>query len=144
MACTHEIKEVPLSDLFSPTEAQPQVEERLHHLADMLSRIRFRFTDEDSLQRGIAEALQRKGYLFRREESLSARDRPDFLLDGGLAIEVKVGGSLSDLLRQVARYTEHKEVRGILVMGSPVWLPRVPATLGGKPVFHLRIIGSLL
>ena len=133
-----------MSDLFSPTETQPQVEERLHQLADTLSRIRFRFTDEDSLQRGIGEVLRKKGYLFRREESLSARDRPDFLLDGGLAIEVKIGGSLPELLRQVARYTEHEEVRGILVMGSPVWLTRIPATLGGKPLFHLRLIGSLL
>ena len=133
-----------MSDLLEPLETTRPVEASLDELAGTLARYRYRFTDEDDLQRGIARALEANGLSFQREKSLSRRDRPDFLLQGGLAIEIKIGGSLSDLLRQVARYAEHAEVRGVLVAGTPSWLPRLPATLAGKPLFRLRLVSSML
>ena len=132
-----------MSDLFEQA-GDVDVGSRLDAVAAVLSRYRFRFTDEDDLQKGIAAALQANGLAFHREESLSARDRPDFLLDGGLAIEVKIKGSLSELLRQAARYLEHEEIRAVLVVGSPGWLNRIPETMQGKPLRPLRLIGSLL
>ncbi|ABM97043.1 hypothetical protein [Methylibium petroleiphilum] len=130
-----------MSDLI--VDAAPP-EALLEQVAVTLSRYRYRFSDEDSLQQGIAKALSANGLIFQREKSLSQRDRPDFLLTGGLAIEIKIGGSLADVLRQVARYAEHERVRGILVVGTPAWLSRVPESLAGKPLFHLRLLGSLL
>lgn len=132
-----------MSDLFESL-SESDVQARIDAAVSVLSRYRFRFTEESDLQKGIAAALQANGIAFHREEALSARDRPDFLLDGGVAIEVKIAGSLSDLLRQVARYLEHDEIRAVLVVGSPGWLNRVPETLQGKPVQSLRLIGSLL
>lgn len=130
-----------MSDLLA--DAAPAIEQ-LEHVAYTLSRYRYRFSDEDALQQGVAKALAANGLIFQREKSLSQRDRPDFLLTGGLAVEIKVDGSLADLLRQVARYAEHDAVRGILVVGTPAWLARVPESLAGKPLCHLRLLGSLL
>ena len=113
-------------------------------LIDVLERFRFRYTDENELQQGIAKALTLRGITFEREKVLSRPDRPDFLVCGGVAIEVKIKGSLADLLRQVSRYATHTEVIGVLAVGTPKWLPQVPEELCGKPVRSLRLIGSLL
>ncbi len=117
---------------------------RLDALGGLLSRFRFRFTSERELQDGIALVLEQAHLRFRRETGLSQHDRPDFLLDNGFAIEVKIKGSLAELLRQATRYLGHGEIRGLLVIGTPHWLTRVPPSLLGKPVHSLRLVGSLL
>ncbi len=116
----------------------------LTDLVTKLSGYRFTFTSEKELQEGIASALITERIPYRRELHLSVPDRPDFMLDGGIALEVKIKGSLADLLRQASRYAGHAEVTGILVIGTPRWLPRVPVQLAGKPVQTLRLLGSLL
>lgn len=130
-----------MSDLLIP---DVDLDVQLDRVAAVLSRYRYRFRDEAALQAGIAAALTANQIAFHREEALSMLDRPDFLLDGGLAVEVKVKGSIAELLRQVARYLEHAEVRAVLVVGTPAWLNRVPDSLSGKPVRSLRFLGSLL
>lgn len=116
---------------------------RLGQLSNLLAGFRYRFTDERDLQDGIERVLRSSGLPYRREPVLSAPDRPDFLV-GDLAIEVKIQGTLPQLLRQVSRYATHDEVRGILVVGTPVWLAQVPDEIVGKPMVSLRLLGSLL
>lgn len=116
----------------------------LDDLIKKLSGYRFRFTSEKDLQDGIVLALNEARIPYRREFMLNPKARPDFMLADGIAVEVKIKGSLSELLRQASRYAGHAEVKGILVIGTPRWLPRVPDTLCGKPVRSLRLIGSLL
>lgn len=128
----------------SPTSFDLEPLAHLRRIAEYLQGFRFRFVTEKDLQDGIEAALREGRFSYRREVTISERDRPDFLLDGGVAIEVKIKGSLSELLRQAARYVEHPDVIGILVVGSPHWLPRVPETLCEKPVQSVRLIGSLL
>ncbi|HEX7650631.1 MAG TPA: hypothetical protein VF450_24755 [Noviherbaspirillum sp.] len=113
-------------------------------LASLLERFRYRFITEKDLQDGIEAVLKVSGIAYERERSLSAPDRPDFLVQGGIAIEVKIKGSLAELLRQVSRYAAHDEVSGILVCGTPYWLPTVPKQIGGKTLYSLRLVGSLL
>jgi len=113
-------------------------------LASTLAGFRFRFGDERELQDGIAQALTVRGIPFERERALSRPDRPDFMVSGGTAIEVKVKGSLAELLRQISRYASHAEVTSVLAVGSPSWLTRLPSSICGKPVHALRLIGSLL
>jgi hypothetical protein len=111
----------------------------------MIARYRFSFTSEKELQDGIAAMLVKERIPYLRELTLTLQgDRPDFMLHNGIALEIKIKGSLADLLRQASRYAGHKEVNGILVVGTPHWLPRIPATLSGKPVRALRLIGSML
>jgi hypothetical protein len=116
----------------------------LEKLSNMITNYRFCCVSEKDLQDGIAAVLLKENIPCLRECTLSAPDRPDFMLEGGIALEIKIKGSLAELIRQASRYAEHEEVTGILVVGTPHWFPRIPATLGGKPVRALRLIGSLL
>lgn len=110
----------------------------------LLDSCRFRFNDENDLQMGVAQALDKAGIHYEREKVLGPLDRPDFLVDGHIALEIKIKGSVSQALRQVNRYAQHEQVRSVLLVGSPGWLHRVPNSIGGKPVFSLRLTGSLL
>jgi hypothetical protein len=115
---------------------------RLEEAADALSGHRFMFTSEDELQQGIAMVL---GKEWTREHVLSKEDRIDFWHKMHcLGIEVKVDGSLSELTRQVFRYTENEKVQGVLVVTSLSRLSRLPDTMNGKPVRVLRLTGSIL
>lgn len=116
----------------------------LIELSNMITGYRFSFTSERELQDGIAALLMKEKIPFQRETRLSAPNRPDFMLEGGIALEVKIKGSLSELLRQASRYAGHDEVTGILVIGTPHWFTLIPDTLSGKPVKALRLIRSLI
>lgn len=112
-------------------------------LAQLLQRHRFRIGNELELQDGIEQVLAAAGLAFARERALSRPDRPDFLVEGGTAIEVKTKGSLADLLRQVSRYAQHDQVSAVLCVGTPAWLTRVPEALHGKRLLSLRLLSSL-
>ena len=112
-------------------------------LKESLLRHRFRFSSEKDLQDGIEMVLLSHGVPYLREAHLGISDRPDFMI-GGIAMEVKTKGSLSALLRQIARYAEHEEVADIIVIGSIAWIPEVPEELNGKPVHSIYLIGSVL
>jgi hypothetical protein len=115
----------------------------LDALVIMLGQYRYRYSSEVELQEGISDALKTNAIEHKRECALGRPDRPDFLV-GSLAIEVKINGSLSSLLRQISRYTKHTEISGVLVIGSPHWLPLVPGTLNEKPIRNLRLMRSML
>lgn len=116
----------------------------VQEVAELFSGVRFRFGSEMELQDGIEQVLKRSGVGYLREKSLSAKDRPDFLVEGGIAIEIKIQGTLAQALRQIDRYAKHDGVHSILVIGSPIWIGRIPAMVGGKPVQSIRITESLL
>lgn len=95
----------------------------------------FRFTNEDELQRGIAQVLDGLGIPYAREFKLSKEDRIDFLVEGGLGIEIKIKGSFADLARQVHRYLGHEEVSEVLVVTSRAQLSyQLPKEMRGKTV----------
>lgn len=107
---------------------------RIEHVRDAIGAQSYRFTDESELQEGIAEALTIAGLDFEREVVLSPKDRVDFLLPGGLVIEVKIDGSISALTRQVFRYTELDVVSAVVVVASLTRLCQLPDEMNGKPV----------
>lgn len=92
----------------------------LSALATHLSRYAYRYGDEIQLHQRIAEVLTRYNFEFERERVLDARNRADFWL-GGVVIEVKVGGSLSEALHQVGRYIKLPDVTGVILAGTPRW-----------------------
>lgn len=63
----------------------------------------FNYINEDELQQGVAAALALAGIPAAREVRLNTANRIDFMCDT-VGIEVKVGGSAPDLIRQVRRY----------------------------------------
>lgn len=109
------------------------------HVARLLESFRFRFDAERDLQEAISEALlsseviRSSGNALSREVVLGPKDRIDFLV-GGLGIEVKVDGSLSDLIRQLHRYAQSPRVEELLVVTSRSRLLALPTSIGGKPV----------
>lgn len=115
----------------------------LDQLSILLEKFRFRFATERDLQDGIEAVLRDAKIQYKREHSLNKSDRPDFMV-GTIAVEVKIKGSISDLLRQASRYAACDEVSAILVVGTPHWLSRIPPGLGGKPLRSIRLISSLL
>lgn len=107
-----------------------------------LGQFRYNVQDEESIQVGIGEALRMGNFEFEREPSLSPGDRLDFLV-GGVAIEVKRNGALGPLLRQLSRYAEHEKVRELLVVTARVQATNLPASINGKPLECLVLLGSV-
>jgi hypothetical protein len=111
----------------------------LTSLALALEQIRFAGEDELELQlkiQKVLEGLVAEGQLasFKREVRLTAQDRPDFMVCGSIAIEVKTQGSLNAVLRQLQRYAQHERVSSILLVTNKARLSQVPKMLSGKPV----------
>jgi hypothetical protein len=125
---------------MSTTTANPQDLERL---CKVFSSYRYNFQDEGSLQEGLAVALTRSGIEFEREVRLDSHNRPDFMI-GSVAVEVKIKGTFAQFLRQAARYLELDQVSALIVVGTPKWMPAVPATLLDKPIYTVRLTSSLL
>jgi hypothetical protein len=102
---------------------------------------RFRYTEEDQLQEGIAAVLGRAGLDPRREVRLGARDRIDIMV-GGIGIEVKIAGSAHGAFEQLQRYAEHDEVEALILVTSRY--QRLPDKAGGKPLSTISLALSNL
>ena len=116
----------------------------LQALISALGGYRFRFAHERDLQDGITAVLTQAGIAFQRERALGPRDRPDFMTEDGIAVEIKIQGSRAQCLRQAARYASHPEVTAVLIVGTPHWLSSLSCVLDGKPVQSLRMLDSLI
>lgn len=101
-----------------------------------------RVADERDLQEQLAGLLAAAGIAHQREARLGRRDRLDFLV-GAVAVEVKTGGGLSELTRQIFRYVEHGAVQGVLVVTTRRAHRDLPDAVLGKPLAVL-CIGDLL
>jgi hypothetical protein len=103
----------------------------------------YRFTSytERSLQDVIARALETAGIDFRREKPLSVEDRPDFLCEG-VAVEIKIKGSLADVTRQLHRYAQHPSVTSLLLVTTKAAHTRIAREMNGKPVHVHFIVGG--
>ena len=103
----------------------------------------FHFQNEADLQEGFAMLLTAHGVPFQREVRLSKKDRIDFLVDGGLGVELKVAMSAASVLRQLHRYAEHEEIAALLLVtrcASHCRLP--PAAPNGKQIWVEYLQGA--
>jgi hypothetical protein len=92
---------------------------------------RFPLNDEKRTQVEIGNVLTAANVEFEREFRLSAKDIPDFLVAGGVAVEAKIKGQRRAIFRQLERYTEHECVQGIVLVTSVSM--HLPPTINGKP-----------
>lgn len=116
---------------------------QLIHEYHGLPAYRYFFNDEHQLQDGIEKVLHqlsdRYDFYFEREYYLSAQDRPDFFLpDEGIAIEVKIQGSTSAVIRQLTRYAQHNSIKSIILVTSRM-RHQVPSELNGKPIHTINL-----
>lgn len=111
-------------------------------LREVIGSYRFNHVSERELQDGIAQVFLLRGIRFDRELRLGPEDVPDFVVDG-IAVEVKVKGSLSAVTRQLHRYAQHKQVRAVVLVTAKAQLANQPAEMNGKPVLVVKILGGL-
>lgn len=114
-------------------------------VAQFLRSCRYSYESEAELQEGIAKALATEGFTFTREARLNSLSRIDFLsFDGGVGIEVKIGGSHADLVRQIFRYAGHDEIRELVVVTSRRHHSGIPPNVLGKPIHVVTLEVSAL
>ena len=106
----------------------------LEYVADLLMAHRFHFTCEDELQRGIEHVLRECEVPFEREPPLTRTERPDFLVDGAIAVEIKIQGSPTQVLRQLSRYAGIATIEAILLVTTRNSHRSLPTVLHGKPI----------
>lgn len=99
-------------------------------LADLIRRHRIDLTDEKRAQADMEKVFAAAGYQVAREHRLSGADIVDFMVNGSIAVEVKVGGSRMAIYRQLERYAAHDSVTDLLLVSNvPITLPK---TINGK------------
>lgn len=104
-------------------------------LVQHLRRQRYRVGQEAWLQADIEGALAAMDVEFKREARLTARDRIDFLVQGGIGIEAKARCSPRQIFRQLERYAAHDTITSlILISGTATGLP---AIINGRPLFYI-------
>lgn len=92
---------------------------------------------EKQAQADIETALrERWGGAVRREERLSEKDRPDFMIET-VAVEVKLKGAKMDIYRQLERYSAHDAVQSIILVTNQAM--GLPAEIGGKPALYVSL-----
>ena len=73
--------------------------------------------DEFILQAIIAKALDKAGISYDKEHKLAPRNRIDFLIEGGIGIEVKKGKPYTrQVINQLERYTAFPEITAIILV----------------------------
>lgn len=124
------------------------VSDLLDALTAELGRWTYQASTEAELQAGVYLVLQRwradmnarvramPSSTIRREFIIGPADRCDFFVDG-IVVEVKVGGSVSEVTRQLHRYAQSSKVTGIILVTSRLRQKRMPDELSGKP---LRVV----
>jgi hypothetical protein len=129
---------------MSAKTARVWVDHATESIARAIASRRFRFAHERELQDGIARALSDESIVFTREARLGDAGCIDFLCEGGVGLEVKVGGPLAAVTRQMHRYACCDDVRALLLVTSRRTLDRLPDAMMSKPVRVVHLIESAL
>lgn len=73
--------------------------------------------DEYRLHDIISQSLNRSGIFFEKEYRLGPRNRIDYLINGGVGVEVKKGKPYSrQVIEQLKRYTVFPEITAIILV----------------------------
>lgn len=118
----------------------PDRGKRLNCAADVvrvLGTCRLPLADEMQTHRAIAVALDAAGIRYEREVRLDARSRVDFIIDTGIALEVKIKGSATAIYRQCERYAAFPIVREIVLATNRSM--GMPSEINGKSMYVLKL-----
>ena len=105
-------------------------------ILQVLSGQRFDLSSEKALQIEIKERLFETGVLAEKEYRLSIKDIPDFFCDG-IAVEVKIKGSATEIFKQCQRYCEFDQVKELLLITNRSM--GFPKEINGKPCYVLNL-----
>lgn len=115
-----------------------ETEQRVAAIMAVLRRTRFDLSNEKACQAAIADALKDAGIAAVRERRLSAKDVLDFLVDGGIALEVKLAGQRKvAAFKQIERYARHERVKAVVLVSNLSM--GLPQEIGGKPAYFVSL-----
>ncbi len=111
-------------------------------LAIVLDGRRFRLGHEALLQEDVELLLQQLQIPHEREKVLDIGDRVDFLVEGHIALELKIKMPARHIYRQLQRYAKHDAVDSLVLMTLGVG--GVPPSVNGKPCYVVNLGRSAL
>lgn len=120
----------------------PALRDRLSAVCACLRKYRYDASSEVAFQTGVSRALELGRFIFAREVRLGPRDRIDFLVDGGVGLELKINGAPSEVTRQLSRYAESEQIAALVLVTTRALHRMQPGTLLGKPL-HVHWQGGL-
>jgi len=86
---------------------------------------------EKSVQERLSALLDEAGIRHKREVELGPGDLVDFMIEGGIALEVKLKASKRAIYRQCARYCAHPSVKALVLASATAM--GFPPEIHGKP-----------
>lgn len=110
---------------------------RLKSIEDLLRSYQFNFTSEEELQSAVAGILTENNIEFERECRISGKDRIDFLI-GSIGLEIKIGFSYSDVIRQLHGYAQAEQVETLMLLTSRLQHV-MPKEINGKTLCTVNI-----
>lgn len=114
--------------------AQLVLADSLDQVLELLRGYRYDASTEAAFQQAVELRLSIAGMAYEREARLSARDRIDFLVDGGIGVELKVNGATNDVMRQLLRYAESDKISALVLVTTRALHQAMPPSMNGKPV----------
>ena len=94
---------------------------------------------EEDLCAVLEKAFVTQGLMFWTQVQLGEGNRIDFLIEGGLGVEVKNGSvAWTPTVKQLERYAASEHVTSLLLV-TERGLPGLPESLLGKPVHQLAL-----
>lgn len=109
-------------------------------VAEVVRAHRFAFRDEREFQEGIADALRSWGIAAERECVLADGAGRIDLRVGRVGVEVKVAGSVPQVLRQLGRYARSGRFDELVLVTVCAAHTRVPEAVAGIPVLVVPIL----
>ncbi len=115
------------------------IQHELSEVLEALNKIRIKTNSvEYTIQDQIAIALNNAEIEFEKEVKLSPRNRIDFLISGGIGIEVKRGKpNTGSVINQLERYAGHKIVTELLLVSERSI--NIPSRINGKPCMTFNL-----
>jgi len=112
-----------------------------HSTADLIGKLissyGYHFCNEKDLQDALEEVFRAGGVEYRREVSLTKADRIDFMI-GSVGLEVKVGSSYADVVRQLHRYANLAGISELVLVTNRL-SHTMPAELNGKRLHTINL-----
>lgn len=106
-------------------------------LAQILRSCRPRLGHEKLLQEDIEALFRENNVDFKREYVLGPGERVDFLVDGRIAVELKIKFPPRKTLRQIQRYATYDIVESIMLVSASA--VSMPAMWNEKPVYVINL-----
>ena len=111
--------------------------QQVEDIHKILSKVRFSLENEKETQMQIEQTLGKNNVANKREFELDENSVIDFMIPGGIGIEVKIKGQKKAIYKQCERYCSFESITSlILVTSRSLGMLR---EINNKPVYVINI-----